>query len=86
MEINTANERSEVYVLRYSLEKGDRSFKDIYGIYATAPRAKNALRQLTDKLLPTNLEIICQRANEVFLRHKKFDTVYHLFIDRKEVE
>lgn len=86
MEINTANERSEVYTLQYSAEQQGGYINGIFGIYATEPRAKNALRQLANNLIAKEFILIHQDAKDIYLRRKIDNFAYHLFIERKEVE
>lgn len=86
MEINTANERTDVYVLQYSAEQLGGYINGIFGIYATEPRAKNALRHLANNLVAQNFILIQQDAKDIYLRRKVDNTTYHLFIERKEIE
>lgn len=86
METNTANERKDVYVLQYSAEQSGGYINGIFGIYATEPRAKNALRQLATTLVSQNFILIHQDMKDIYLRRKVDNLTYHLFIERKEVE
>lgn len=86
METNTANERTDVYVLQYSAEQQGGYINGIFGIYATEPRAKNALRHLAQTLIFKDFILIHQDAKDTYLRRKVDNMAYHLFIDRKEVE
>lgn len=86
METNTAFERTDVYTLQYSAEQAGGYINGIFGIYATEPRAKNALRQLANNLVAQNFILIQQDSKDIYLRRKVDNTTYHLFIERKEVE
>lgn len=86
MELNTANERTDVYVLQYSAEQAGGYINGIFGIYATEPRAKNALRSLANNLVAKDFILIHQDAIDIYLRRKVDNFAYHLFIERKEVE
>jgi hypothetical protein len=86
METNTANERTDVYVLQYSAEQLGGYINGIFSIYATEPRAKNALRQLAKNLIAKDFYPTHQDAKDIYLLRKVDNFAYHLFIERKEVE
>lgn len=85
METNTANEPATVYLLMYTVQQNSSFICGILDPYATAPRARTAIKSYADNLVNDGYSIVKTTHEETILFRNQDHQEFRIFYEERKL-